>query len=75
MSDNPSTHIGTGDWFEANPKRFGIYNADYIDNFEKWRTTEDPWAIAAPKNCDALGKRFATYEAAATYLREEVLAK
>jgi hypothetical protein len=67
--------IGAGDWWEDNPKRFGIYNANYIGNFEKVSHYSKPWRLATPNGHGDQGKKFPTQEAAATYLREEVLNK
>ena len=73
MSKKREVRIGAGDWWEENPKRFGVYNANYIGHFDKWREGKLPWNIAAPNGHPANGKSFKTCEAATTYLREKVL--
>lgn len=74
MSEKHTVRIAAGDWWEKNEARIGIYNANYVGGFVKYRESSKPWTLASVGcRADLNGESFETYQAAATYVREHLM--
>jgi hypothetical protein len=75
MSEKPAVRIAAGDWWEKNGGRIGIYNANYVGGFVKYRESSKPWTLASQGGTDLNGESFTTHEEATTFVREHLTAE
>ena len=61
--------LGTADWYDINPNRAAIYNANYAPSGKKTLSLEKPWRADSRGFGNA---SFATYEEAASYVRDRL---
>lgn len=73
MSDKPTVRIAAGDWWSENPGRIGIYNANYVGGFVKYRNSTKPWTLASAGGTDLNGESFETQQAATDFVRCHLL--